>query len=173
MWIVAVAIIAGMVVLWFFFFSHAPGRNQTRRDFEHWARALLVAYENGSSMTFLHADSDLRFEYVRVRGAKDQATISLRFPCGSRSREELVTMVKLLESNGFEAKLGEDSKAGEILECLIQVDDIYKEWSGAKGARAAHLLLDTMSIPQDARFHLRLVGQPSRRDLDRAKGLRE
>lgn len=161
-----------LVAIWKFLGWQPLGRNRGREDFEHGIKSLLILKENGGSLHVQQRGSDMAFDFVRAEGRANDTLLLLRIPRALWSEQHCKELSDAFSSHQFEAQLvGNDSQT--LAEVRIPVQDIWEEWCGARGARAAHLLLDTIGVPRDARFDLSLHGNPSRRGLARERQLRQ
>jgi len=167
-----------ILLLWRLLGANVLGRNRRRGDLEHWVRSLLLIVEDGGLLTVEDQSSGIRFQLVRQSGSADSALLELQVPRASWSESALAQLERVLASHDLDADCpvtGEDS-TDLVAKVRIPVPSIWEEWSGAKGARAAQLVLDALSVPRDTRLHLDLVGPrinrlPARRKFIREHGL--
>ncbi len=173
-WIVVGLLAIGVLVaVWKFLGWQPLGRNQRREDFEHGIKSLLILKENGGSLHVQQRGADLAFDFLRAEGGDDEALLVLRVPRAPWSEEHAKELCDVFESHRIEVRFVQEPGSEMLAEVRIPVENIWEEWCGAKGARAAHLLLDTLAVPRDARFDLSLHGTPSKRGLTRERQLRQ
>ena len=172
-WVVVALIVLAFVGTWMLLGWQPLGRRQRREDFEHFVKSLLIMMENGGALHIEERGSEVEFELVREQGGDDDAVVLLRVPRAEWSDEKAQQVFRVFDSNDFDTRLVENSTSKVSVEVRVLVDNIWEEWSGAKCARAAHLLLDALSVPKNARFNLSLVGQPSKRGIAHERDLRQ
>ena len=143
----------------------------TRRDeLPDTVRVLLILRANGAISRLNHIGSDFWFSFERVSGSDKSAVMALRIP----RLEQTVTcsdgISEAFTQHGYQLILDDDnpSLVGHV---LISVDDIWAKASGAQGAHAARILLDSVGIPSEAKFRLVEFGDPSKRALQNKKFL--
>jgi hypothetical protein len=139
--------------------SNILGRGKSRSDFSHAVRSLLVLMENGGVLRVRHRGSKTEFNFVREAGTDESAELLLVIPRAEWSEKANAALRQAFDTHGYKASF--DGK--NLAEIRIGSTDIWDEASGARGARAAHILVDALSIPRDARFDLALLGPMSRR----------
>ena len=140
-------------------------RNQGIEEFPDRIRYLLAHRENGSYYRYEHRESDVWFSFERLSGTDTAAVLALRIPRREWTEDIAGELRRTYESHGFEF-VEEEDNLSLIARVLIPVADIWNKASGARGAHAGRLLLETIGIPKDARFKGTDVGKPSRRALD-------
>lgn len=173
-WIVGGLIAIGaLVAIWKLLGWQPLGRNRTREDFEHGIKSLLILKENGGFLHVQQRGSGLAFDIIRAEGGDNDALLVLRVPRAPWSEEHGKQLCEVFESHQIEARLVKEPGSETLAEVQIPVENIWEEWCGAKGARAAHLLLDAVALPRDARFDLSLHGAPSKRGLARERRIRQ
>ena len=141
------------------------GKNQSSADFPDRIRYLVGHRENGSFYRFDHKGSNVWFSFERLSGSDFDAVLALRIARNERTEAQADELFRVYESHGFEI-MSEEDNPSLIARVLIPVKDIWDKSSGAKGAHAARLLLETIGIPRNARFKGTDVGKPSRRALE-------
>lgn len=161
--VVGFTILAGVWLLLRFMGSNAFGRGKSRADFAHGVRSLLLLMESGGVLRIRHRPSKIQFDFVRASGSDKDADLTLLVQRGELSQTSEDAVRKAFESHGFDGVFDPNSGEGALAEVHIHVSDIWDEGSGARGARAAHLLVDSLSIPRDAKFDLALLGPRSSR----------
>lgn len=177
-WVLIALGFLGLLLLWRLLGANVLGRNGGRGDLEHWVRSLLLIVEDGGLLTVEDQSSDVRLQFVRRSSSGDSALLELQVPRAPWSEPALPELESALASNDLDVDCpvtGEDS-SDLVAKVRIPVPSIWEEWSGAKGARAAQLVLDALAVPRDARLHLDLVGSrinrlPARRQFLREHGL--
>ena len=153
--VAVVAVLAGILTL----FRWQPlGRNRARTDFEHFSRALLRIMKNGGIYRVEHIGSDVTFDLVRTEDATGKVIAVLKIPRAEWSVNRHTELKDAFRANAFCYKSFEDADSNLVGEVFVPVDDIWLEWSGAKCARAAHILLDVLSVPSTARFNFSAIG---------------
>ena len=171
LWIIVALIVGAVVALWIYMGKQPLGKNRRREDFEHGMRSLLILMEDGGSLHVRDRSSGLAFDFVRAEGTNGAATALLQVPRTSQTEAKCSELHEAFVNNGFEARLFKDTDSGMVLEARIPAEDIWAACSGAKGGRAANLLLDVLGVPQDARFDLSLSGHHSARALKRKEDI--
>ena len=149
------------------------GRNQGREDFEHGIKSLLILKENGGSLHVQQRGSQLSLDLLRAEGGDDDAVVLLRVPRSPWSEGCAEKLSETFDAHDLDASIAEEQDSQVLAEVRIRVEDIWEESCGAKGARAAHLLLDSLSVPRDARIDCTLHGVVSKRWREHQKRLRQ
>lgn len=173
--IILLALLALLLALWKLLGFQILGRNQGRQDFEHFIMSLLVLMENGGLLHVQHRGTAINFDLVRESGTgTDDAVVVLRFPRAVWSNAYEEKLLQVFDSQQFEVNVSTDPASETILDVRIPVENIWEEeWCGARAARAAHLLLDTLCVPRNARFDFTFVGERSARGLEKERQLRK
>jgi hypothetical protein len=170
LWIILPVSIILLVALRKFLGSQVHGKNLRREDFERRVRSLLLLMEDGGILHVKHRGSPVYFDFMRSQGCADAATVTVEVPRTAWSEAHQARMYDVFVSNNFDAR--QDVSSSTLAQVRVPVDDIWVVWSGAKAARAAHLLLDVLGVPKDARFDLALRGARSTRALTTKKVVR-
>jgi hypothetical protein len=163
-----VLIVVTAPVLWLLFSRAQPlGVNRGREDFQRQLRSLLVGYETRGFLKVHCRSTGVDFMFTRVAGSGEKARISLQVPVATWSEQKEDDIRSVLASSGYELSGPKDAGGDILLEAWIDVGNIWEPWCGAKGARAAHLLLEAVGIPEAERFDFRLEGPVSPRIIRR------
>jgi hypothetical protein len=134
------------------------GKNQGWNDFEHFIRSLLIIMADGESYRLQNVGSSISLDLIRTEGSASGATILLRIPRADWALKNALSFQQVFSAHGYDYKTSDSPGSAWIGEVRIKVDDIWAESCGAKGARAAHLLLDVLAVPHNAKFNFTAVG---------------
>lgn len=156
-----------LVLLWWFLGINL-GRGRNRRDLAHFVTSLLVLLENGGILRVCRRGSKQRLEIVRVAGTDASAVIRIEVPREDWSRCCVTEIKKVAEAQVFDVAVCADRASAVLCETSVAVPDIWVEWSGARVAHLAGLLLDALSIPTNATLDFELIGPRSTRALHRS-----
>lgn len=171
-WIILGLLIVVPGLAWLIFGWQPFGRNLGREEFAGLLYSLLIIKEDGGSLHLKHRESDVTLDFFRGQGATTNgANILLVIPRAPWSVKCKDKLFRTLVSNQYEVKLIDDPDAPVLAGIKIVVEDIWVKWSGATAARAAHLVLDTVGIPREAKFNLTLRGNASTRYFVRDRQL--
>ena len=161
-WVIAIAVVAVIIGLLTLMIREGGGRNVGRDGLPDLARLVLIQCENGGFKRFDDRNSDVWFSLERLSGTDTSAVLALRIPRIERAVAVADDLRKVYVSNGFEWS-DEGGNPSLLARVLIPVDNIWAKASGAKGAHAVRLFLDTLGVSKKARFNIEVGGYPSNR----------
>lgn len=166
------AILAVLWLLLRFLGSNFCGRGRSRIDFAHGIRSLLLMMENTGFLRIRHRPSTVYLDVIRASGSDRDAELLLIVPRREWSQRSESALKVLFESHDLDAHFDHSLDSEILARVSICIPDIWAEASAASAARAACLVVDTLSIPHDAEFDLGLHGERSNRIAEREKARR-
>ena len=172
LWIILALVLALGVAFWKWFSSQVHGKNVGREHFERAVRSLLILLEDGGTLHVKCRGPDVTLDLVRSEESGDGATVVVKIPRAIWSESSRSKIHNALVSSAFDVQLAPDKSSMFLAHIRVPVDDIWPVWSGAKPARAVHLVLDALDVPRDAKFDVALDGARSTRGLRRAEPIR-
>jgi hypothetical protein len=149
--------IAHLMIKWLYF------SNLNRKDFAWRIYTLAIAMDNGGVLHARHQGSDVRLDFVRESGSDEFAEIVLSVPKADWSIEALPRLLRIFEMQEYNVRCSPDVPDTTVSEVRFYIPNIWDEACGASVARAAHLVLDALLLPEDARFRIEFKGPRSAR----------
>ncbi len=159
------------ILLWIFFNSNLLGRGKKRRDLEHAVRSLLVLMGDGGTLRIRVKRSPVVLMLIRESGTDSQAVLLLRVPLATWSEAAKKQIDEMIAAHGYTAIPGCDA-FDAVSAIRIVVDDIWKPWAGASGARLIHLVLDALEVKHESLLDFALLGERTSRLIEHEREIR-
>jgi hypothetical protein len=166
-WTIAILVFLTLVGIAWLLTNRLYFHNRNRWDFARRIHTLALTMENGGVLHVQHQGSDVRLDFVRESGSDESAEIVLSVPKAEWSIEALPRLRKIFEMQEFNVRFSPDVPDTTVSEMRFYIPDIWDEACGSSVARAAHLVLDALPLPEDARFRIAFKGRGAGRLRDR------
>ena len=137
-----------------------PGSAIDRYELEHWIHSFAKVKKDDSLLTICHTSSLALLRFQRTRGSGDACSLLFKVPRTSLAEARLDSLREALDQHGYNPSEPE-SEPGTLLECTIELPDIWAPSSGAAGARLAHVAFAALGLGPDERFNILFQGENS------------
>ena len=164
-WVVALIALAFAVGVGRLLGSQPLGKKQTRYDFQHGIKSLIILKKNGGWLDIQHRGSPFHLRIYRQSGDDSSANVVVSVPLAPWSERRLPELTALFERQDLSHSAQRRDLANEssLVEVRLHAPQIWTTECGAAAARTAHLVLDLFEIGPGELFDLRLEGTSSQR----------
>ena len=139
-----------------------PGSKIDRYEFEHWIHSFAKVKKDDSLLRIRHTASPLLFRFQRIQGIDNRCCLIFKVPRTRWSESHIERLRDALDRQEYQPRIP-GSDAGTLLECTLELTDIWDPASGAMGARLLHVVLDALGLGSAERFDISFHGENSLR----------
>ena len=156
--------VIALIGIWCFLAWQPGTKNKGIEALPSFLRSLYAAMENDSILRVRNRGSEVEFSFVRIAGENEEATVELRIPRADWSVNNADKIFQSFLTHGFQFRR-EDISTDLLASVTLEIPNIWDSASGATGAHAARILIQTIGLGDDTRFDVRSIGETSRRIL--------